>query len=147
MTLMRWSPVRSMIDLQNEVNQLFNDFYSSPGTARSGATVWHPLVDISETENEIIVVAEVPGMNKEDLKISIQENILTLQGEKKQEQKKKDEQYHRIEREYGQFERSFSLPTTVNTNKIKATCKEGVLTIILPKTEEAKPKELAIQVE
>ncbi len=144
---MRWSPVRDILNIQDEMSRLFNAFFTNTPDRTEGSTFsWGPLVDISETDDEIKVIAEVPGMKKEDIKISIQDNVLTLRGEKKQEKEEKDKNSHRVERAYGAFERSFSLPASVQTDKVKASYKEGVLTISLPKPEEAKPKEIDISV-
>ncbi len=147
MTLVRWSPVRDMVGIQDEMNRLFNAlFEKSPERRESGVTAWSPLVDISEMEDEILVTVEVPGMKKEDINITIQDNVLTLKGEKKQVEEDKNKNFHRVERIYGTFERSFSLPSTVQTDRVKAVYKDGVLNITLPKSEEAKPKEIAISV-
>jgi len=129
------------------MSRLFNAFFTRTSDRTEGRTLsWSPLVDISETDDKIKVTAEVPGMKKDDIKISIQDNVLTLKGEKKQEKEEKDKNSHRVERAYGAFERSFSLPASVQTDKVKASYKEGVLTISLPKPEEAKPKEIDISV-
>lgn len=107
---------------------------------------WSPTVDISETKDEVIVKAEVPGMTKEDISVFLQDNVLTLRGEKKQEKEEKDKTFHRVERSYGSFVRSFTLPTLVQADKVKAAYKVGVLQITLPKAEEVKPKEILISV-
>jgi HSP20 family protein len=109
--------------------------------------VWSPSVDVSETKDNVVIKAEIPGMTKDDVKISIQDNVITLKGEKKQEKEEKDANYHRIERSYGSFCRSFTLPAAVKADKIKATYKDGILNVTLPKTEEVKPKEIPINVE
>ena len=105
---------------------------------------WSPVVDISETNDEVVIRAEVPGMTKEDISITPQDNVLTLRGEKKQEEK--GVTFHRVERSYGSFVRSFALPTLVQADKVKASYKDGVLQITLPKAEEVKPKEISISV-
>ncbi len=107
---------------------------------------WSPTVDISETKDEVIVKAEVPGMTKEDISVFLQDNVLTLRGEKKQEKEEKDKTFHRVERSYGSFVRSFTLPTLVQADKVKAAYKVGVLQITLPKAEEVKPKEILVSV-
>jgi len=106
-----------------------------------------PRVDIAETNGELVVAAELPGLTRDDVSIRIENNVLTLKGEKKQEEEEKATNYHRIERSYGAFSRSFSLPSTVDASKVRAGFKDGVLTITLPKTEEAKGKEIPIEVE
>ncbi len=147
MTLIRWSPWRDLARIQEDMDRLYNAFFSgTPTKLDSGSMVWNPAVDIHENDNEFIVVAEIPGMKKEDVKISLQDNVLTISGEKKREKEEEKKTYHRIEREYGSFERSFSLPSSVKVDSVKATYKDGLLTITLPKSEEAKPKEISISV-
>jgi HSP20 family protein len=149
MTLIRWSPMRGMLGIQDEMNRLFNAFLSTvPEKAEKGALMWNPLVDIAETEEEIVVTAEFPGMAKSNIEITMQDNVLTLKGEKKQTSTEvKEKNYHRLERSFGSFERSFSLPVTIRQDKIKAAFKDGILTIHLPKSDEAKRQEVPITVE
>jgi HSP20 family protein len=132
------------MDIQEEMNRLFNTVRTRD--SEGSDMVWGPSVDISESEDEIVVVAEVPGMKKEDIHITIQDNVLTLKGEKKREIEEKEENYHRLERSFGSFERSFSLPSIIQAGQVKAGYKDGVLTITLPKAEEAKPKQIDIAV-
>jgi len=146
MSIMRWCPAKDLLNVQAEMNKLFDEFFGRTPARFEGEGMWAPGVDISETKDVIIVVAEVPGMKKEDIKVTVQDNILTLKGEKKQEKEEKETNYHRIERGYGSFVRSLELPTTVQVDKIKAYYKDGVLHITLPKAEEVKPKELSISV-
>jgi HSP20 family protein len=148
MAIVRWRPFRDVVSIQDEMNRLFDDFFGHP-VARTDWTegVWNPSVDVSEDKDNVILRAEMPGMIKEDVKISIQDGVLTLKGEKKQEKEEKDRNYHRIERNYGAFCRSFQLPTSVKSDKIKATYKDGVLSVTLPKAEEVKPKEIPISIE
>jgi HSP20 family protein len=148
MAITRWRPFRDLVSIQDEMNRLFDDFFGRP-MVRSGWTegVWSPSVDVSENKDNVVIKAEIPGMTKDDVKISIQDNVITLKGEKKQEKEEKDANYHRIERSYGSFCRSFTLPTAVKADKIKATYKDGVLNVTLPKTEEVKPKEIPISIE
>ncbi|MFH1943643.1 MAG: Hsp20/alpha crystallin family protein [bacterium] len=147
MTLVRCTPFRDLVNIQDEMNRIFNAFFTrSPEKAEEGSLLWTPLVDIVETDEEITVMAEIPGMRKEDVKISIQDNILTLKGEKKQEKESNKKNSHRMERSYGVFEKSFSLPSSIQTDKVKASYKDGILTIHLPKAQEAKPKEIDISV-
>jgi len=148
MALIRWSPFRDLVSIQDEMNRLFNDYFSKPlSEGKEGTILWNPTVDISETKDDVVVSAEFPGMKKEDIKISLQDNVLTLMGEKKQDKEEKNKNYHRIERSYGVFQRSFVLPATVQSDKVNANYKDGVLSITLPKAEEAKPKEIEISVE
>jgi HSP20 family protein len=148
MAIIRWRPFRDVVSIQDEMNRLFDDFFGRP-VARTDWTegMWNPSVDVSEDKDNVILRAEMPGMTKEDVKISIQDGVLTLKGEKKQEKVEKDKNYHRIERSYGSFCRSFQLPTSVKSDKVKATYKDGVLSITLPKSEEVKPKEIPISIE
>ena len=108
---------------------------------------WVPSLDVAETKNEIVVKAEVPGMDPKDIDVSLSDGILTIKGEKKQEKEKKEEDYHLVERSYGSFTRSVQLPAQVRSDKIQASHKNGVLRIVLPKSEEAKKKEVKIKVE
>ena len=147
MAITRWRPFRDLISIQDEMNRLFDDFFERPVTRPEWTGgVWCPCVDMSETKDNVIIKTEIPGISKDDVKVSVQDNVLTLSGEKKQE-KEKDANYHRIERSYGSFSRSFTLPTSVQPDKVKANYKDGVLNITLPKSEEVKPKEIPISVE
>lgn len=147
MAITRWRPFRDIVSIQDEMNRLFDDFFGRPLTRPECEDAWSPSVDVSETKDNVIINAEIPGMSKEDVKVSVQDNVLTLSGERKQEKEEKNANYHRIERNYGSFRRSFTLPTPVQPDKVKATYKDGILRITLPKTEEVKPKEIPISVE
>lgn len=145
MAVIRWDPFRELGTLQDRMNRLFDDVTRGGGNGEpTSTTAWSPAVDIVETENEIHVKAEVPGVSLGDIDLSLENNVLTLKGERKFEKESKDENYHRIERSYGSFSRSFSVPSSVDAASIKADYKEGVLTITLPKTQKAKPKQIAI---
>ena len=141
MKLVRYNPARNLISLPYEIDRFFDDFGLG---LKNTDSVWNPSVDLSETDDHYEVKAEIPGMKKEEIKISVKDNVLTLSGEKKQEIKKDDEKAYRIERMYGQFERSFTLPKNVEADAIKAKYKDGVLTVQIPKTEEVKPKEIVV---
>jgi HSP20 family protein len=148
MAITRWRPFRDVVSIQDEMNRLFDDFFGRPLVKTEWTEgVWTPIVDVSEDKDNVVIKAEMPGMKKEDVRISVQDNVVTLKGEKKQEKEEKDKNYHRIERSYGSFCRSFQLPTVVKTDKIKASYKDGVLSVTLPKTEEVKPKEIPINIE
>ncbi len=148
MAIIRWRPFKDLLSVPDDMNRLFDDFFGhSPARIEWAEGVWSPSVDVSETNGNVVIKAEMPGINQDEIKISIQDNVLTLKGEKKQEKEERDANYHRIERSYGSFCRSFQLPTSVKTDKIKANYKDGVLNITLPKTEEVKPKEIPISVE
>lgn len=129
--------------MQQEMNRVFDEFFGERQGDMAQCT-WTPMVDVSETDAELKIRAELPGLTQENIEIHLQDNVLTLQGEKKQEQKEERENFHRVERCYGTFSRSFSLPANVKTDAIQATFKNGVLLITLPKVEEAKPKKIEI---
>lgn len=144
-TISRWDPSRSTSILQEQVNRLFQDtFRVSPD--ESSMTTWAPAVDILENENELILRADLPAINEQDLDIRVENNTLTIRGERKFEKEEKEENYLRVERSYGAFSRSFALPNTVNTDAIRAEYKNGVLSVQMPKRAEAKPKQVKIGV-
>jgi HSP20 family protein len=149
MSIMRWKPGRELIGIREEMNRLFDDFFTGFPERRRGLLEgeWLPSVNISETDNSVVVTAELPGVKQEDVDITIVNDVLTLKGEKKEEKEEKKENYHRIERRFGSFQRTINLPTGVQADKAKATCKDGVLTITVPKSEEARPKTIKINVE
>jgi len=145
MSLTRLDPFRDLAMLQDRMNRLFGEGY---GAREEGVlSNWAPAVDIFENEKkELVLKAELPDLSKEDVQVTIENNTLTIRGERKLDAEVKKEQYHRIERAFGSFSRSFSLPTTVDTGKIAAEFKNGVLTIRLPFREEAKPRAINIEV-
>jgi HSP20 family protein len=145
MAVVRWDPFRDLNLLQDRMNRLFDDAGRGWRTDEPAATTtWSPSVDIFETEGEIVVNAEMPGMERKDIALHLENNVLTLRGERKFQKETKEENYHRIERSYGNFSRSFSIPATVDEEKIRADYKDGVLKIVLPKKEQAKPKQIKI---
>jgi HSP20 family protein len=146
MAMIRWIPSRDALGLRREMDRMWEDFFGRSDRETTGLT-WTPDVDISETKDEYHVVVEAPGMSKDDIKISLQENVLTIKGEKRQEEVKEGTNYHRTERIWGAFQRSFTLPTAVQTGKVNAVYKDGVLAIALPKAEEARAKEIDVKVE
>ena len=121
-------------------------FFEQTPALRKLAGEWSPSVDVSETKDNFIIKAELPGLEKDDVNVSISGDLLTLKGEKKKEEEEKDEHHHYVERYYGSFQRSFKLPANVKADKIEATFDKGVLKVVLPKTEEAKKKEIEIKV-
>jgi HSP20 family protein len=144
-----WDPFDEMAGMRDRISRLFDEHFGwFPATREEtlGRT-WAPPVDIYEDKDNIIVKAELPGMKKDDLSIEVKKNVLTLTGERKHEEETKKENYHRIERSYGKFSRSFTLPDSVKVDKVKANYKDGVLEISLPKAEEAKAKAIPIKVE
>lgn len=155
MSLIRWNQSHEMdrwpsdfFGIQREINRVFDNFIRGGVQADENfaASYWTPAVDIVEQENEYVVKMELPGVNKDEVKISLESNILTIKGEKKQEKEEQSKNLHRIERSYGSFQRSFTLPTTVKSDKIDAVFKDGVLSVSLPKAEEAKPKQIEVKV-
>jgi len=134
--------------LQDRMNRLFDDAGRPWRTDEPAATTsWSPSVDIFETEGEIVVKAELPGMDRKDIQLNLENNVLSLRGERKFQKETKDDNYHRIERSYGVFSRSFSIPATVDEERIRADYKDGVLKIVLPKKDQAKPKQIKIATE
>src|SRR5437868_6006305 len=144
-TLTRWEPFRGVTSLQEQVNRLFNDAFERQGE-ESSLTAWAPAVDIYETEHELVVKADLPDVDAKDLDIRVENNVLTIRGERKFEKKVNEQNYLRVERAYGAFARSFSLANTVNSENIKADYQNGVLTLVIPKREEAKPKQIKVTV-
>ncbi len=141
MSLIRWNQDRGTAFLTKDVERFFKGWGFDPEVFD---TVWCPTVDVSESELAYEVKAELPGINKEDIKVSMQDNVLTLKGERKEETEAKKKNVQILERYYGKFQRSFRLPAEVKSAEIKATYKDGVLTVEIPKAEEAKPKEIEV---
>jgi len=141
--------MRELANIREEMNRLFDDFFSGWPERKKGLLEgeWTPSVNVAETDENIVVTAELPGIKQDEVEITIVNDVLTLKGEKKEEKEIKRENYHRIERSYGSFQRSISLPTGVQADKAKANYKDGVLSITIPKVEEAKPKSIKINVE
>ena len=147
MALVRWDPFRELEDMSERLNRVF----SRPSLRNSGKenlTVadWMPTVDISETEGEYLIKAELPEVRKEDVKVTVENGVLTLQGERRQEKEEKGKRFHRVERSYGSFVRSFTLPESVDESFVKAEYKDGVLNLHLPKSEKVKPKAIDVKV-
>jgi HSP20 family protein len=142
MKLVRWDPFQELVALGNRFNRPVTDPYASRPEDAFGA--WAPPVDIFERQEHLVIRAEVPGVQKDDMDVRIENGVLTLHGERKQETDIKEENAHRIERTFGAFTRSFALPTTVDATKVTATYKDGVLEITVPKAETAKPKMVEI---
>ena len=147
MAITRWDPFRDVLSLQNRMNSLFQDYTRGAGESDVVTTAsFVPPVDIYEDEHKIALKLEVPGMKLEDFDVQIENNTLTIRGERKFEKEEKEENFHRIERRYGSFFRSFALPNTVNPEKVNAAYDAGVLKISLAKREESKPKQIKVQV-
>ena len=147
MSIVRFDPFREMAALQDRVNRMFTDAYNRRDDDVMTRGAWVPPVDIYQTDNhELVLKAELPDLNREDITLKIENNTLTLTGQRNMDSSVKEHQYHRIERTFGSFSRSFTLPSTVDTNNIAAEYKNGVLTVRLPFREEAKPKQIQVQV-
>jgi HSP20 family protein len=147
MAIVRWNPTRDLLGLQEEMNMLLGDFFGCDTRKDETAFVrWAPRVDIAEENGNYELVADLPGLKKDDIKIEIHDNVLTLKGEKKLQEEKKDKNYRLAERYYGEFVRTFTLPENVNRDGIEAEFKDGVLTLTIPKTEQAKPKQIEVKV-
>ena len=146
--LMRWDPFRELEEMSDRLNRMFSH-QSSRTNGKETMTVadWTPTVDISETEAGYEIKAEIPDVKREDVKVTLEEGVLTIQGVRKQEREDKSRRYHRIERAYGSFVRSFSLPDLVAEDKVKAEFKDGILNLHLPKSEKAKPKAIEVKVD
>ena len=142
MTLVRWNPSRELASMEiDRLNRMFEDFY---GTGRG----WAPAVDVYEThDREFVIKAELPEMKREDISVTFDSNVLTLTGERKSDFDADNGNYHRNERFFGKFSRSFTLPATVDGNRIHATYKDGVLTVRVPQREESKPRQIAVDIE
>ena len=146
MSLIKWSPIRDLLSIQDEMNKLFDERLDQFSGSELQSRVWQPLVDIFEEDDKFVIKAEIPEVKKEDISINLENNVLTIKGERKLEKEDKKENYHRAERFYGMFQRSFTLPGTVEQEKIKANLENGVLTLEIPKKEEVKPKKIEIDI-
>ena len=137
-------PSRDLTDMQTQMNRLFDNFLGQPSLSGTMERAWSPPVDMYETRNEVVVAVELPGLNEKDIRLSITGDLLTIQGERQWSNEVRDAAHYRQERWFGKFERALSLPIPVETGQVKATYRDGVLTIKLPKTEGVKPKEIKI---
>ncbi|MGQ9800421.1 MAG: Hsp20/alpha crystallin family protein [Candidatus Saccharicenans sp.] len=146
MAITKWDPFRDIMVLRDRMNRLFEDLVSSPKFEDTDIiqSTWSPAVDIYETENELVLTAELPGVEEKDIEIKVEDNTLSLKGERKFEKETREENYHRIERAYGSFYRSFSLPQYVDQDKISAEYENGLLKIHMPKKPEVKPRKVKI---
>lgn len=149
MAIVRWDPFRDVATLQDRINRIFNESF---GRSRDldeevGLYDWSPPVDIYETTDGIVLKVELPGVNKDDVSVEVKDNVLTLKGERLLDPEIKDEHYYRKERSFGKFNRSFSLQETIKPDLIKASFKDGVLTVEIPRPEEEKPKQVTVDIE
>jgi HSP20 family protein len=148
MAIVRFDPFRELASMQDRINRIFGEAYRRGDDDLTMRTDWVPAVDIFENDqHEIVIKAEMPGLKKEDIDVSVENATLTLRGHRERETTVKEEQYHRIERAYGMFSRSFSLPQTIDASKVQAEYKDGILTLTLPKREEAKPRQVQVQIQ
>jgi HSP20 family protein len=145
-TISRWEPFQGLSTLHDQVNRLFNESVLRGQGEDSALTTWSPAVDIYETENELVVKADLPDVAEKDIDVRVENNLLTIRGERKFEKSVSEDNYLRVERSYGAFSRSFSLPNTVNAEAIHAEYKNGVLTVNMPKREESKPRQVKVSI-
>ena len=146
MNLVRWSPWKDMTTLQNRINRMFDDPFFRTGRMVDDASLgmWNPVVDLYEKDDKFVIKAELPGVEKKDIRIDLKDRVLTLSGERSHDNEVKEENYYRRERSYGKFQRAFTLPADVDSDKIKAEFKEGVLQVEVPKPEEIKATQVTI---
>lgn len=148
MNLVKWDPFRELEDVSNRLNRLFarSLVKAEPASDILPLNDWIPTTDISETDTAYLIKAEIPGVNKEDVKVTLQDGMLTIKGERRQEKEEKDKKFHRIERSYGSFLRSFRMPDDADESAVKAEFKDGMLNVTLAKSEKAKPKAIEVSV-
>jgi HSP20 family protein len=149
MTVSRWDPFQDLLSIQDEMNQLFTRAFGRERPGQPGEAVqqrlWAPALDISERKDAYVVSVEVPGVKPEELDITLEDGLLTIQGERRFTQESSDQQFHRVERRYGSFRRSITLPSRVQADQIEASFENGVLEVVVPKAEEAKPKKITVR--
>jgi len=141
--LARWNPFRELTGLQNEMNRLFDGFNKKLAPAGT-AMAWNPTADVYEDEGNFVVKAELPGLTKDDIELHMEGRTLTLKGERKMEKEVKEEAYHQVERSYGRFLRVFTFPSPVDEGKVNAKFKDGLLEVVVPKSQETKPKTIPV---
>lgn len=145
MQLVKWNPMRDMLSLNSRADRLFNDFFNpSRGVNVTGNWGWNPRVDIYEEEDAIVLKAELPGVEKDNIEVDVKDGVLTLKGERSSDNEVKEDSYYRRERCFGSFERRFNLPDNVDPDKISADYKDGVLKVGIPKPDEVKPKQITV---
>lgn len=148
MSIIRWEPFRDLVSTHDHFSQLFNETFARAFGDQQEVSprAWVPPVDIGETEDSLVLKAELPGIKPDDVEIRVEDNTLYLKGERRFEKEVKEENLHRVERSYGTFSRSFALPSSIDSDKVKAEYQNGILTLSMPKREEAKPKTIKIDV-
>ena len=145
MAIIRWDPFRDLVTIRDKMNRLFEDAVTQRGEEKElVSSSWAPAVDIYEDESQLVLTAEVPGLSEKDVEIKIEDNVLSIQGERKLEKETREENYHRIERAYGSFYRSFTLPNYIDQEKIRAEHENGVVKITMPKKPELQPRKVKI---
>jgi HSP20 family protein len=147
-TLARYEPLQELEDIQNRLPSFFGRSPGRRGNEQGGLALadWAPMADISEDQNEYVIKAELPELKKEEVKVTVENGVLTISGERKFEKEENNKKYHRVERAYGRFARSFALPDNADASKVKAEFKDGMLTVHLPKSEKAKPKQIEVKI-
>src|SRR3954469_1003996 len=145
MTIVRWEPLRELSSLQNEMNRLFNTVFDPP-VANGGNRRWVPAMDLVETADDFVLRADLPGMRQEEVKIEVEDTVLTVSGERKAEHEAREEGFYRLERAFGAFSRSLTLPKGVNAEAVSASFSNGVLEVHIPKPEPVKPRRIEIAV-
>ena len=147
MAVTRWDPFRDLLSIQEEMNQLFGRAFGQPSqaTSETSGRMWAPALDISERKDAYLVTVELPGVKAEDVDVTLEDGLLTIQGERRFTEESSDQQYHRVERRYGMFRRSITLPSQVQADAIQASYEDGVLSVTVPKAEEAKPKKIEVR--
>lgn len=146
MAIVKYNPFKDLRTMQEEMNHLLDLAWNRESGEDLKEGIWQPPVDIYEDRDSVVIKAEVPDIDQKDIEVKIENNTLTLRGERKQNLEVKKENYHRVERYYGTFQRSFTLPQTIDQEKVEAACDKGVLTVVLPKKEETKPKQIKVEV-
>ncbi len=146
MTLVRWSPARELTTFQNDVDRLLEGFFRRGALRGDLSPIFAPPVDVEETADEFVMRADLPGISMKDVKVSVMGDTVTIRGERSGEKSSQDGSLHRVERSFGSFERSFTLGAPIRADKVKAQYKDGVLEVRVPKAEEARPREIEVQV-
>jgi HSP20 family protein len=148
MAIVRWEPLREFSTLQNEMNRLFNTVFDAPATAGNGGTMrrWMPAMDLVEIDDQFVLRADLPGLSEQDVSIEVEDRVLTVSGERKVAHEVSKEGYHRVERAFGSFSRSLTLPDGIDPESVTASFDRGVLEVRIPKPEQRKPRKIAIGV-
>jgi HSP20 family protein len=144
MTIVRWEPLRELSSLQTEMNRLFNTAFDAPTGGNGGARRWTPAMDLVETDEHFVLRADLPGMTQDDVSIELEDNVLTVSGERKAEHEEKREGFYRVERAFGTFSRALTLPQGIDPEAVNASFANGVLEVRVPKPEQRKPRKITI---